>query len=247
MKCDISKCFPSVNHQILKNLLRQEIACPDTLWLIEKIIDSFETGNEFDSLFPADSPFRKKRPRGIPIGNLTSQLFVNVYLDPLDKFVKNCLGEKYYLRYVDDFLILHKNKKHLHQIKNAVASFLRENLHMELHPKKQRIFPVNQGIDFLGYVTFKDFKLLRKSNKMSFRKKLLKIRKLYQKGLLEKEKIQASITSWLAHTQYADTYRLRKRIFGEPLNAKDQKKISRFIDSWKKSPSREPSGQLRLF
>lgn len=215
--------------------------------MVEEIIKSFETGNEFDNLFPTDSPFIHNRPRGIPIGNLTSQLFVNIYLDQLDKFVKNNLKEKYYIRYVDDFLILHRDKKHLNELKNRIIQFLRKNLYMEMHPKKQRVFPIDQGIDFLGYVVFEKFRLLRKSNKMAFRKKLLKIEKLYKQNLIKKEKVMAFITSWLAHTEHANTYRLRKRTFGEPLTAKDQDKISQFIDSWKNEPIREPSGQLRLF
>jgi len=153
------------------------------------------------------------RPRGIPIGNLTSQLFVNIYLNPLDKYLKHQLKVHYYLRYVDDFIILHPSKKYLHQLRQDIEHFLRYQLNSELHPKKQSIFPVSKGIDFLGYVVFPNHCFLRKSNKEAFKKHLGNMRKAYLKKNLKKEFIQASITSWLAHAEHAKTYRLRKRIF----------------------------------
>ncbi len=252
LKCDVSKCFHSINHRILLDQLKKAIADKNVLWLLKEIIGSFETGNEFDHLFPPDSPFRIDRPRGIPIGNLTSQLFVNICLDALDQFAKHILKVKYYVRYVDDFVILHPDKKYLHDLKNTLQKFLRKNLNLELHPKKQRIFPASQGIDFLGYVVFPDYCLLRKSNKEKFRKKLRKFKKLYLEKKIEKETVRASLTSWLAHANHAKTRRLRTKIFGSPLSAENQEEIEKFIDSWKNPPAsekplREPSGQLRLF
>ncbi|MFA5926492.1 MAG: RNA-directed DNA polymerase, partial [Parcubacteria group bacterium] len=176
LKCDVSKCFFSINHRILFKQFQKVIADKNILWLLREIIGSFETGNEFDCLFPPDSPFRNDRPRGIPIGNLTSQLFVNIYLNALDQHAKHILKAKYYIRYVDDFIVLHSDKKYLHDLRNTIQKFLRNNLNLELHPKKQRIFPASQGIDFLGYVVFPDYCLLRKSNKENFKKKLRKVK-----------------------------------------------------------------------
>lgn len=248
LKCDISKCFASINHGILLKTITEKIRDPETLWLIGEIVGSFETGNEFDHLFPESCPFLEKRPRGIPIGNLTSQLFVNIYLDALDKFVKNDLGQRFYIRYVDDFVILGRNKKHLHRLRQQIGDFLRKNLFLEMHPSKQRVFPAKQGIDFLGFVVFEDFKLLRKSNKEKFRKRLRKMKKLVRTGKMSEEKATMAITSHLAHVSHADSHRLRKRFFGKPLKTKDRKEIKKIISGWKNEwPIHGPSGQLRLF
>lgn len=269
LKGDISKCFPSINQGILINLLEKKIKDKDLIWLLKEIICSYESGDKYNHLFPADSHFRTKRPRGIPIGNLTSQLFVNIYLNELDQEVKHQLKVKYYVRYVDDFVILSRNKKYLHQLAEKIRTFLYDKLYLTLHPKKVRIFPARLGIDFLGYVIFKDHIRLRSKNVKSFRKRLKKFQKLYLAGpvrdkrpktsdnydwqsisngagKLGKQKIKESITAWLAHAEQADTYHLRKAIFNKPLTSKNQKGIETFIDSWGKQ-DHKPSGQLRLF
>ena len=246
LKCDISKCFPSINHEILIKILEKKVKDKDTIWLLKEIINSCESGDKYNYLFPANSHFRTSRPRGIPIGNLTSQLFVNIYLNELDQYLKHQLKVKYYVRYVDDFIILSQNKKYLHQLTEKIRAFLYNELYLTLHPKKVRVFPVRQGIDFLGYVIFKDHILLRSKNVKSFRKRLRKFQKLYQTGKIKEQKIRESITSWLAHAEQADTYYLRKAIFGKPLVSKDQKEIEQFIKSWGE-PDHKPFGQLRLF
>jgi len=247
LKCDISKCFPSINHKILIKILEKKIKDNNTIWLLKEIINSYESGDEYNYFFPANSHFLVSRPRGIPIGNLTSQLFINIYLNELDQHLKHQLKVKYYVRYVDDFVILSRNKKYLHQLTEKIRVFLYDNLYFTLHPKKVRIFPVCLGIDFLGYVLFKDHILLRPKNVKSFRKRLRKFQKSYLINKLDKQKIKESITSWLAHAEKADTYHLRKAIFGKPLTSKDQKEIEEFIDSWQKKPSHKPFGQLHLF
>jgi len=227
------------------------------MWLIEKIIASYQTGTEFDHLFSPDSPFLKFHPRGIPIGNLTSQIFVNILLDPLDQYVKHTLKVKYYIRYVDDFVLLAKDKKYLGQMKHEIQKFLREKLFLELHPRKQTIAPVDRGIDFLGYIIFKKHLLLRKSNKLKFQKKLQVIKKSFLRapeGSLKQAEILAyaisSISAWLAHARHAKTKRLRKRIFGEDLTSKDKSKIEEFVKNWKKEEnevSKKEKIQLGLF
>ena len=248
LKCDISKCFPSINHAILKKLLARRIKDKKFLQVVEKIIDSFESGDEFNCLFSAESPFIRCRPRGIPIGNLTSQFFVNFYLNELDQFVKHNLRVKFYIRYVDDFVILHPDKKYLHQIKNQIEFFLREKLFLELHPKKQRIFPADQGIDFLGFVIWANHCALRKSNKQTFKKKLKKLKKALIKREASEQEVLTSLTSWLAHCEHSRSFKLRATLFGEPIGAKDQEKLKNLIDSWKHNGrAPRPSGQLRLF
>jgi RNA-directed DNA polymerase len=255
LKCDVSKCFPSINHSILIGLLKRSISDTEIMSVLREIIASFETGDMYDPLFEPNSPFRKFRPRGIPIGNLTSQLFVNIYLDRLDRFVKHELKVRHYVRYVDDFIILSADNTSLLVIKDKIQTFLRDSLYLELHPKKQRIFPAKLGIDFLGYIIFRDHLLLRKSNKMKFGKRLRKLKVSVAEKLVSVTMACDTITSWLAHSEHADTNRLRARFFGMPLRAQDQALIRDLVGSWKKkSPDSSekmflsnPSGQLRLF
>lgn len=138
LQCDISKYFDSIDHKILLSIIKRKIADSKTLRLIEEIINSGHSKKVFENLFD----FRVK---GIPIGNLTSQLFANIYLNELDQFVKHRLREKFYIRYMDDFLILSYDKKKLRQIKEEIRKFLREKLKLELHPKKANIFPVEKA------------------------------------------------------------------------------------------------------
>ncbi|MEA3463800.1 MAG: reverse transcriptase/maturase family protein [Patescibacteria group bacterium] len=232
LKCDISKCFPSINHKILIKILNKKIKDKDTIWLLREIINSYESGNEYNKLFPANSYFHAKRPRGIAIGNLTSQIFVNIYLNELDQYLKHQLKVKYYVRYVDDFIILSKDKKYLHQLVKKIKAFLYDNLYLTLHPKKISISPSALGINFLGYIVFKDFILLLPQNKRLFYKKLHKLKKLFQQGKICPDYLQRSLTAWLAYCEHADSYRLRKRIFGQPINCKEQKKLCYIIYSW---------------
>ncbi len=215
--------------------------------LLKEVVGSYKSDHKYNKLFPPNSHFRTKLSRGIPIGNLTSQLFINIYLNELDQYLKHQLKVKYYVRYVDDFIILSKNKKALHQLAEKIKIFLYNELYLTLHPKKMRIFPTRLGIDFLGYLIFKDHIRLRTYNVKTFRKRLRRFQKLYLTDKISQQKIQESITSWLAHAEHADTYNLRKALFGKPLGAKNQKEIIEFIHSWKKKPIHKPSGQLRLF
>ena len=145
LKCDISKYFAHIDHDILFDLLKKKISDPPTLELLKKIIDSY--------------------PEGIPIGNLTSQLFANIYLDPLDRYIKQSLRRRYYLRYVDDFLILGDSKEDLKEVLVYITIFLQRFLKLELHPRKVRLFPTRLGVDFVGYVVFPNHIRLR--SKMS--------------------------------------------------------------------------------
>ncbi len=143
--------------------------------------------------------FNKETKTGIPIGNLTSQLFANVFLNQMDQFIKRELKQKHFIRYMDDFLILGE-KKELRCLKEKIRDYLRSNLKLELHPKKADIFPSSKGVDFLGYVTFKNHVLLRKSTVKRFLKKTRKIE--------GKERIN----SWLAYAKHADAFGLTKRL-----------------------------------
>ena len=153
----------------------------------------------------------------MPLGNLTSQFFANIYLNELDYFVKHKLKAKYYIRYVDDFIILHKSKDQLKGWKLKIDKFLRNELKLELHPDKSKIVSLSKGIDFVGFRNFYHFKLLRVRN---IRKILYKIKK-YKLGELPKEKILESFQGWNAYAKWANTLKLRRKV-ARKINSKDE-------------------------
>ena len=177
-------------------LVGKKINCDKTMNLVEKIVksDNESTG------------------KGIPIGNLTSQLFANVYLNELDNFIKRNLRAKYYLRYMDDFLILDFDKKKLHRTKEEIRRFLENNLRLKLHPKKANVSPADKGVDFLGYNVFESYKLLRKSTVKRFIKRTKKYLKMVGQNKMTREKLNASITSWTAYARLGNSWRLRKKL-----------------------------------
>ena len=197
LQCDISKYFASVDHKILFDLIKKKIADKKVLWLIQEILNS---------------SYDNKPGKGIPIGNLTSQLFANIYLNELDKFMKHELKIRYYLRYMDDFLIFGFKKNMLRQIENRIKEFLNNSLRLKLHPKKDIIFPINKGINFLGYIIFKDYKLLRKDTVKRFIRRTRAYQKKVSQKLMSKEKLQQSVQSWLAYAQLGNSWRLRKSL-----------------------------------
>jgi retron-type reverse transcriptase len=201
LKCDIASYFNSINHKILLELFEHKIKCKDTLWLIEKITNS---NNE---------------ETGIPIGNLLSQLSANLYLDVLDGHIKHKCKITYYLRYMDDFCILHSNKIYLKHLKDEIALFLEENLKLRFNNRTD-IFPVSQGIDFLGYRTWETHRLLRNKSKNRMRRKLRKYRKLYSEDNIKLSDVNASIQSWLGHCKHANTYRLREKMLSDVIFTK---------------------------
>ncbi len=149
LKCDIKRFFDSVAQNVLFNLISGRITNPDALWLIRTIIASFE----------------KSSGRGLPLGNVTSQLFANIYLNELDQFVKRELRTKYYLRYCDDFVVLGEYPNHLVETAERVNNFLMQSLKLSLHPGKIIIRKYRRGIDFLGYVSLPHYRVLRTRTK----------------------------------------------------------------------------------
>ena len=191
LKADIKHYFQEVNQDILINILRKKIKDKKTIYLINKILKNYPN-----------------KERGMPLGNLTSQFFANVYLNELDYFVKHKLKAKYYIRYVDDFVILHNSKYQLEKWKAEIDKFLRQELKLELHKDKSRIIPLSRGVDFVGFRNFYYFRLLRKRN---VRKMLIEI-KLFKEGLFPYEKLLESYQGWNAYAKWADSYNLRKRV-----------------------------------
>jgi retron-type reverse transcriptase len=201
-KCDIRKYFPSIDHEILKALIRRRIADAQTLWLIDAIIDGSNPQEPMNDHFPGDDLFTPlERRKGLPIGNLTSQFFANVYLNPLDHFVKEMLRCLAYLRYVDDFVLLSNRKAELWAWREQIAAFL-QSLRLRLHPQHCYIFPARVGWRFLGQQVFRTHRLLAPANVRSFKKRL----RYWQES--PPENLVHRLASWAGHAAQADTYRL---------------------------------------
>jgi len=209
LKGDISKYFASINQQILFQLIKKKIANPKVLALLQIIISSYRNPVQQDP----------NNPKGIPIGNLTSQLFANIYLNEFDHYVKQTLRRKYYLRYVDDFIILGESKNDLKRVYRAITQFLKNRLCLELHPKKVRIFPTCLGVDFVGYVVFPDHIRLRSKNVRRFKKRFKKLLQKQKEGQISPEELFNRTQSWVAHAKHADTFRLRQKLFSSTLPA----------------------------
>lgn len=212
LKADISKYFPSIDHEILKSLIRRKIRDKQTLWLIDLIIDSSNPQEPVSNYFSNDDLFTPiERRHGIPIGNLTSQFFANIYLNALDHFVKEQLHCKYYIRYCDDFVVFSDDKDFLHEIKDRISEYL-ISLRLKLHPRKCQVSPVKDGTDFLGYRVFSDHRLVRQDSIIRFKRRMRRLQDKYFKGKVSLSHIRQSIQSWIGHVSHADSYGLRKRL-----------------------------------
>jgi retron-type reverse transcriptase/predicted DNA-binding transcriptional regulator len=197
LKADIRHYFDNVDHNILIEIIKKRIPDVKVLWLIKTILENHKTTAE---------------GTGMPLGNLTSQFFANVYLNELDQYVKRNLRARYYIRYVDDFVILHSSKEKLEQYKGQIDNFLRSRLALELHPDKSKIMSLEQGISFLGFRIFYHHRLVRKKNLLKFETKLRTLKEEYAKGLAEREKIVEFFEGWLAYVSHADTYKYRRHL-----------------------------------
>lgn len=181
LKCDVRKFFASVDHAILARILAKHISDKNLLWLLGRIVRSFHSTRE---------------GVGLPLGNLTSQLLVNVYMNEFDKFVKHQLKEKYYIRYADDFVVMSTDKIHLERLITQISKFLGEELCLELHPDKVYIKTIASGVDFLGWVNFYDHRVLRKTTKRRVFKKVSRI----------------NLSSYVGLLKHGNTYRIRERL-----------------------------------
>jgi retron-type reverse transcriptase len=216
LQCDIRQFFPSVDHAILLRILKRKVKDPMMLWLVEQIlISGIGVLNEaYDmAYFPGDDLFAVNRPRGLPIGNLTSQFWANVYLNPFDHFIKRELRCTAYLRYVDDFLLFFDDKATLWRWKRAIVKRL-EQLRLTVHPAAHPR-PVTEGIPFLGFVVFPERRRLKRRKGIHYQRKLKRLIAGYQNGDVSLEKVTQCIRGWINHTRYANTVGLRKSILGK--------------------------------
>jgi len=195
LKMDVRKFFYSINRDILKKLLRKKIKDNDMLWLLDKIIDSSPEGE-----------------KGIPLGNVTSQDFANIYLNEVDQFAKRYLGIKWYTRYMDDIIIVARTKEEAQEYLEKIKWFLNEKLDLETN-KKTKIFPIAQGVNAYGYKIWTTHKLLRNQSKRAMKRRIKAMdRKLKDKSIDEKAVLQA-VNSWLGHARHSNSFNLCKKIF----------------------------------
>ncbi len=191
LKLDIKKFFPNVDRQVLKELLRKKIKCRDTLALLDDIVDSYDNG--------------------LPIGNYTSQYFGNYYLSAFDHWIKEQMRVKYYLRYMDDIVILHSSKEYLHQLNKEIENYLRQNLKLTIKENWQ-VFPTFvRGVDFVGYRSFENYTLLRNRSKKNLKKAMRKIAKKLNSGGEVTTSDRCTIGSYKGILKWCDSYRLSQK------------------------------------
>ncbi|HEY4484557.1 MAG TPA: reverse transcriptase/maturase family protein [Candidatus Paceibacterota bacterium] len=186
LKCDIKKFFANIDQPVLLDILKRYIPDPRIIWLLKEVIVSF---------------FSSGLGKGLPLGNLTSQLFVNIYMNEFDQFTKHKLKAKYYLRYADDFVVLSRSKQKLEETIEPIKEFLKNNLNLELHPNKIFIKTLNSGIDFLGWTNFFGYRVLRTSTK----------RRMFR--LLETKHNLETLNSYLGLLRHGNTKKIQSRIF----------------------------------
>lgn len=190
LKLDIRKFYPCVDHDILYEIIRKKIKCPDTLWLLKDIVYSYPGG------------------KNVPIGNYTSQWFGNLYLNEMDQWLKQQHRVKAYLRYCDDFCLFHNEKPWLNEMAGKIERFLADRLALQL--SKCDLFPVSRGVDFLGYRHFPRYVLVRKRTKKRIQKRLRDLPRMLRKGAISSESYRSSIASTLGWLKWANAYHLRK-------------------------------------
>lgn len=213
LKCDIRKYFPSIDHKILMELLKRHIYDEKALKLIGVILDTSNPQEPVLEWFLGDNLLTPAEHRiGIPIGNLTSQFFANLYLDGFDHFIKHELGCKGYLRYMDDFIIFDKSKDDLLAIREKVRNYL-ATLRLKLHNRKQEIFPAKNGLPFLGFHIYRNNRRLSSENIKRFNLRINKQIKELHSGRLTHIDFKQSFISWIGHAQHGNTWRLRERLF----------------------------------
>ena len=192
LKCDIKKCFASIDHDILKSILKKHIARTRTFTTLASVIDSFHTG---------------QKGKGIPLGNLTSQLFVNIYLNELDQVVKRIFRASRYIRYADDFIVLSRDRNWLEELLPRIGEFLNEWLFLELRLEERPIRTVASGVDFLGWVHFPDHRVLRNKTKW----KML--------NNLERKFSPAALSSYLGLLSHGNAWNLAEKIKSDTMRS----------------------------
>jgi retron-type reverse transcriptase len=215
MHLDVRQFFPSVDHEILISILSRTIGDERVMTLVKRIVSSGNgvQAGEYDMVyFPGDDLFAPNRPRGLPIGNLTSQHWANVYLNELDQYAKRVLKCQAYIRYVDDILVFANDKAFLHETKRRIAEFL-QTLRLTLHDTKAQSRPSQIGVSFLGFQVFREYRRLKPANGYAFQRRLKSMLISLRHGNLSRKDFEMRLTAWVNHTNTGDTWNLKKSIF----------------------------------
>lgn len=211
---DVRQFFPSIDYAILLGILEQTITDERVMALCRQIVDSGigVLQEEYQMVwFPGDDLLAAARPRGLPIGNLTSQFWANVYLNPLDHFIKRELKCHGYIRYVDDMLLFAQNKMQLHVWLEQVTDFL-AGLRLTIHTGSAQPRPARIGVPFLGFQLFHDHRRLKRRKAIHARRRLKALAARYRDGETDEKQVQASVRAWIAHAEHGDTWGLRSDI-----------------------------------
>ena len=215
LQADIVQFFPSIDHAILREMLAHRIGDVRVMALIDHILASGAgvLASEYTmQYFAGDDLFTgNERPRGLPIGNLTSQFWGNVYLHELDVFVAQQLRTGAYVRYADDLLLFGDDKAHLHDHRAALTAQA-ANLRLVLHDRKTQIYPTATGIPFLGFRLYPTYRRLKRPNVIRFIRRTRRTLRAYADGVLPYDRVQSSINGWVAHAAHGNTYRLRAQL-----------------------------------
>ena len=215
LKLDIRRYFPTIDRAILKRQLARRIKDKVVLNLLHRIIDNGPDTGGPDRFFPGDDLVSvSERRRGLPIGNLTSQFFANLYLDEFDHWLKETMRVKEYLRYVDDLFLLGNDKQRIWALRDAIAEKL-QALRLTLHTDKTQIYRTTERVDVLGYQVSRYRRRLRNDNGFRFQRRLKHMSRLYQEGEMDWPTLNASVQSWIGHACHAETAGLREAIFGQ--------------------------------
>ena len=204
LKTDVRKYFDSIDKDILFNILKRKISDKKLLWLLQEIIYSNCTKKELENA--------KAEHRGLPIGNYTSQLFANIYLNEVDQYIKHELKIKYYFRYLDDSVLIVKTKREAKIALEKIKQFLKQNLKLELNEKTQ-IFKGKQGINFCGY-KIKEYRLkIRDRGKRKLKNKIKELKYEIKNGKLDSKEARRYLAGHMGYTHYANTYSLMEKLF----------------------------------
>ena len=212
LKADVMKYFPSIDHEILLGIIEHRVRDARLMDLIRRIVQSgsgLDAPETTPACFPGDDLFSTFRTRGLPIGNLTSQLFANIYLDPLDHFVKEDLGIKGYVRYCDDFVLFDESRTALSRLADTIRTFV-VSLRLRLHDRKTVVYRVDRGVPFLGFVVFPDHRRLLRRSVLRARRRFRHMTKAYAHREIGPAEVRASLAAWSGHVRHGDTWRLTR-------------------------------------
>jgi hypothetical protein len=217
LQCDLRQFFPSIDHALLLAVLSRRIRDERVLALCRKILASGLSVRPDDyemAWFPGDDLFSALRPRGLPIGNLTSQFWANVYLNDFDHFIKRELSVPAYLRFVDDFLLFGNDKSCLHDWRQAVIERLAV-LRLKLHENRAQVFPCETGIPFLGFRVYPTHRLVKRRNAINFRRRIRPWVQIAGQSAAATAALDVRVRAWINHVRYADSWGLRRAVLHE--------------------------------